>query len=94
MQCNVSGKVLASRLRRVADVLERFDVLPFPVNGEPLDEEVQPGAALMLMFIRDLFTGSTKEVYTRDEILVFLNLLQNDRELFSLDLVTLMEQED
>ena len=88
------GRVIADRMRKVADILEKYDNIPVIRDNEPMEEEMQPGAALMLMFLRDLFTIAGKETFTRDEILVLLNSVQNDRELFTLDLVTLMDEEE
>lgn len=86
----MTGKQAAETLRRVADVLERVGTLP-RLESDPLDPEQQIGAAVLVAFLRDLFTTAGKEQFTRDEILVLLNTLQNDPEIFSVDLVTLFE---
>ena len=86
----ITGKQAADMLRRVADVLERVGTLP-RLQSDPLDPEQQIGAAVLLTFLRDLFTTAGKEQFRREEILVLLNTLQNDPEIFSVDLVALFE---
>ena len=90
----MNNKELAESLRKVASVFERVPEYCSIRKGEPIDSELQVGAAAMLIYIRDCFTISNKDIYTRDEILVILNLIQNDQYFFSLDLVTLMDKEN
>ena len=42
----------------------------------------QYGALLILDFISDLFTATTREQFTRDEILVLLSNVRADQDLF------------
>ncbi|MDM7994659.1 MAG: hypothetical protein QUT30_03125 [Acidobacteriota bacterium] len=86
------GREAAQSLRRLADILERFKSVPL-IKRDVLDENCQLGAAAMLMFLRDLFTIANKDQFTREEILVLLNDLQNDRDIFIVDLVALMGDE-
>ncbi|MBN1567968.1 MAG: hypothetical protein JXA73_08980 [Acidobacteria bacterium] len=88
----MTGQEAAQALRRIANGIERFEHIPW-IKREVLDEDCQAGAAAMLMFLRDLMTVAGKELFTRDEILVLLNNLQNDKEIFSVDLITLMGME-
>jgi hypothetical protein len=89
----MKGSEAAESLRKLAAVLERFDRIPIP-KRDVFDEDCQVGAAAMLAFIRDLFTIAGKDVFTREDILVLLNEIQHDREIFTMDLVTLMETEE
>ena len=88
----MTGKEAAESLRKLANAIERFEHLPF-IKRDVLDEDCQAGAAAMVMYIRDLFTIAGKDTFTREEILVLLNTIQNDRELFTTDLVALMGEE-
>ena len=88
-----NGAVIADRLRKIASIIETHNML-VPVAPElMIPEENQLGAALLLIYVRDLFTVAKKEVFTRDEILVILNMIQNDRGLFSADMVGLIDSE-
>jgi hypothetical protein len=88
----MNGRDAALNLRKLANAIERFDRVP-GIRRDVLDEECQLGAAGMIVYLRDLFTIANKEQFTRDELLVLLNNIQNDRELFTVDLVTLMGEE-
>lgn len=88
----MKGQEAAASLRKLANVLEKYNSVPIP-KKDALDEELQLGAAAMLMFIRDLFTVSGKDAFTRDEILVLLNMLQNDRDIFTIDIIAVMESD-
>lgn len=61
--------------------MERMDV--------PKDQELY--ALLVLDYIRDLLTESPKEQFTRDEILVVLTLVRTDPEMFSPELVAMVD---
>lgn len=49
-------------------------------------------ALVVLDYLSDLFTGSPKEVFTREEVLVALNAVKHDPEMFSPDIVAMYEQ--
>ena len=87
----MKGWEAAHHLRRLADVVEQFEHIP-KLKQEAWPEEVQVGAAAMLIFLRDSFTISSKTSFTREDILVMLNLLQSDKDIFTVDLVTLMDE--
>ena len=89
----MTGREAAAALRKLASVIEPFAHVPF-IKRNHMDEECQMGAASMLMLIRDLFTITGKEMFTRGEILVLLNDLQNDRDVFTIDLVAIMGEEE
>ena len=48
----------------------------------PLSTEHQIGGLAALGYVEDLFSHAGKQVFTRDEILVLLNLVKNDPEIF------------
>ena len=54
--------------------------LPFPKSM--FDPENAVGAAALLCFIRDLFTATEYEQFSRDKILVLLETVSRDPELF------------
>lgn len=87
----MKGTELAASLRKLADAVEPYDEMP-KVKAE-LPEDLQLGAAAMVDYLRSLFTGAGKDIYTRDEILVLLNLIQNDPEIFSMDIIAAFEKE-
>lgn len=45
--------------------------------------EQRIGAACMLCYLRDLFTATPRETFTRESILVILEAVSRDPELFS-----------
>jgi len=58
----------------------------------PLTPGEQFQALNILEYVSDLFTGSPKETFTREEILVILNCVRNDPEMFDPDVVIAQEQ--
>ena len=87
----MTGKEAAQGLRKLAGVLETIERIPIP-QRDPLDEEQQIGAAAILIFLRDMLTMTEKEAFSRDELLVLLSDLLSDRELFTVNLATLLEE--
>jgi hypothetical protein len=71
----------------LADTYERisFALRKYPCNiGVPrpaVRGEALVGAALFWTYLRDLFTVTPKEQFTRDEILVILDAVQTDGDL-------------
>jgi len=51
----------------------------------------QAAALAVLRYASDLITASPKKVYTREEVLVILNLIQNDQDLFDPAVVAEMD---
>lgn len=88
----MTGPEAAAKLRKLADAIEKLDRCPV-IKRDTLDEEQQLGAAFMVMFLRDLFTIANKDNFTREDILVLLNTVQNDSEIFTADVVMIMEME-
>lgn len=48
----------------------------------------QPSAIAVLNYVIDLFTVANKETFTRTEILLALNLVKNDPEIFDAAIVS------
>lgn len=48
----------------------------------PFSVEQQAAGVALVGYIEDLFSHAGKQVFTRDEILVLLNLVKNDPEIF------------
>ncbi len=86
----MTGKEAAQALRRLAVAVEKYDHVPMP-KRDVLDEDCQIGAAAMITFLRDMFTIAGKDNFTREDLLVLLNEIQGDRDIFTVDLVALME---
>jgi len=84
--------------RQLADTMERCAAalrsLPdAPMNGNPmpmLDGNFAVGAALFWSYLRDLFTASEMEQFSREKILVILETLSRDPEIFPYGVVELV----
>ncbi len=77
----------ASAMRRVADGIEKIakDFKHDPDNGKPkpmLEGEAGAGAAVMLCYLRDLITASSHEQWDRGTLLVLLETMSRDAEVF------------
>jgi hypothetical protein len=73
----------AKAMRRVAEVMERLpsaSLKDFPQDA--LQGECAVGAAGLLCYLRDLFTLSDKTSYSQGEILVLLETISRDAEIF------------
>lgn len=57
---------------------------PFSLGNEPAiaDEDMIIGAAFLWMYLRDLLTTGPKEHYSRGELLVVLDIISRDTELW------------
>ena len=77
----------AVAMRRLADVIDGVvrDMGKDVDTGRPkpmLEGEAAVGGAALLCFIRDLVTASPNETYDRATLLVILETLSRDAELF------------
>jgi hypothetical protein len=78
----------AAALRRLADSFDKVAknnpgaANPFGHKTPTLDEEQATGAALLLCYIRDLLTNSPRENFPREDLLVLLETISRDGELF------------
>lgn len=87
----------ANSMRRLADGIEKVirqmgkdaeTGLPKPMFAD----DTAVGAAVMLCYIRDLFTLGHREVYDRPSLLVILEAISRDKELFPCGLAQVMWQ--
>ena len=90
----------AAALRKLADglekVLEKHDGKDREI-GSPtplLEGDASVGAAAFLCYLRDLFTGTPKEAWTRDELLVLFETMSRDPEIFPCGIGQLVWQLD
>ena len=95
----MTGIEIAASMRRCADVFENIGGTKQLNNANPamLEEEQALGAAVFLCYLRDLFTVSDKEKFSRDEILVILEICRRDTNVFPAgigQLVWNMENDD
>jgi hypothetical protein len=82
---------LASAYEKLSAVLKKVKDGPFNKFHPPaMDEEMQVGAAFLWSYLRSLLTGSPKEAWTRDELLVLLDVIQSDHEFFLPDNLALI----
>ena len=83
---------LAEDYTRIAEkltVLESGDSsLPFPRGL--MDAECAAGGAALLCYLRDLFTATPTETFNRADILVILETLSRDNEIFPCGIGTTM----
>jgi len=52
----------------------------------------QAAALAVLRYVSDLITTVPKKIYTREEVLVILNFIQNDQDLFDPAVVAEMDE--
>lgn len=77
--------------REAADVFKKMAEALRRAPDAPLNRQPRPlflgdhlvGAAMLWSYLRDLFTVGSKETYRRDELLVLLECLQRDADLFT-----------
>jgi hypothetical protein len=63
------------------------------MNRERLPQDDQFAGLIFLDYVSDLFTVAAKETFTRSEILIVLNNIKCDPDLFDPDVVVAYEQE-
>jgi len=62
------------------------------VTERDMTPNEQAVALATLRYVADLITVSPKKTYTREELLVLLNLIENDRDLFDPAVVARMDE--
>lgn len=67
---------------RLGNALLTTEDQNWPLHKPLLDSEQVIGAALFWSWLRDLFTATPHDIWTRDEILVLLETLSRDTEMF------------
>ena len=81
----------ASAMRRLADVFDK--VGKNAKTGVPkamMSEEMATGAAIMLVYLRDLVTAGNRDVYPREDLLVLLETCSRDAEMLPCGVGTLI----
>ena len=88
----------ASAMRRVADVMDKVIALHGDQENKrdkPMfDEDMAMGAALLLRYIRDLVTNANREEWDRPSLLVILQIISEDDEIFPCGVARLVWQEE
>lgn len=90
----MSTTEIARTLRRLANALEKVGPGPTGFVEAVLDGEAAVGAASFLCYLRDCLTASDKDVWRREELLVLLETMSRDGELFPCGIGSLMWQMD
>jgi hypothetical protein len=70
---------LASGLRKIARTVGDGEVFP---QKPIIHGDFAVGAAFLWSYLRDLFTAAGKDQFTRDELLVLLDTISRDGEIF------------
>ncbi len=74
---------MAAAMHRLADAIGKVSAGNiWKVPDGQLSEDIAIGAAGLLCYLRDLFTLSNKDLYSRAEILVILETMSRDGEIF------------
>lgn len=89
----MTTKDAAATMRRLADAIEKLPDGKLPIKGG-IDEDCAVGAGAMLCFIRDLITTSTRESYSQAELLVLLEVISRDPDVFPAGLGVIMWDAD
>jgi len=78
---------LSAAMRRIADAVDRLESAgDIASRRVMLSEDQAVGAAQMLCLIRDLITVSSNEVFPKGDLLVLLEVLSRDQDIFPLGL--------
>lgn len=89
----MQAKEIAESMRKIADVIEqRWDIMP-DIKKSCLSPGEQIGGAAVLNFLIECFKDSTKESFTKSEVLDILHLVSKDKEIFSIDYLGLIGAE-
>lgn len=77
----MTAREQANSLRRLADAVEEIDL---PFNGEKpmMDDANAVGAISILQYVRSLFTTAGKDLFAREDILVIIDNIGHDPEIF------------
>lgn len=79
----------AATMRRLAAAIEKLPGGHLPISGG-IDEDCAVGAGAMLCYIRDLITTSTRDSYSLPELLVLLETISRDPDIFPAGVGTMM----
>jgi hypothetical protein len=73
---------LADTHTRLGEALRRLPDEPIFIKQPKLTGEYAVGAALFWSYLRDLVTAAERDSFTREELLVLLEVVSRDAELF------------
>jgi len=73
---------LAERFGDLRNAILRLPNDTVPGQKPMLNGDHAVGAALLWTYLRDLFTTTPKDTFTRDEVLVLLETISRDGEMF------------
>lgn len=79
-----TAEILYSIAARLKDFAAKDPYATWPHQIKGLGPESAIGAAALICYVRDLITSSPKEDYSRGELLVVLETISNDDEIFPL----------
>jgi hypothetical protein len=90
----MTANEIASTMRNLASAVEKVEGLSELWHSDALQPEAAIGAAGFLCYLRDCLTVSGKDVWTREELLVLLETMSRDPEVFPGGIAILMWQEE
>ena len=74
---------LADQFESMASALRRMPTVTYSVERAPaLDGEAAIGAAVLWAYARDLLTMTNRETFNRSELLVMLDVISRDPDIF------------
>jgi hypothetical protein len=89
---------MASAMRRLADGIDKIVASHGDEDNKRdkpmLDEEPALGAALLLRYIRDLVTNANRDEWDRGSLLVLLENISRDNEIFPCGIAKLVWAEE
>lgn len=84
---------LAERLFQMAKLLSNMGNIPLPDKPDcNFSEDAQLGGLITLKYLQDLLTVANKDIFTREELLVLINVMCNDKEFFDVNLLDMLEE--
>lgn len=88
---------IAQSMRRIADMLDSHPELKKAYEYRPssmLNEEAAVGAALVIRYLRDLVTNAGRDQWDRPSVLVILQAVADDPEIFPLNIGRMIWDEE
>lgn len=92
----MTTKDLAGTMQRCADALRNMPEMIVPGEKPIFEGEYAVGAAIFWAYLRGLLTAAGKDDFTRDELLITLETISRDLDMFPgglLQLVGSLDQE-
>jgi hypothetical protein len=90
MPLHMNTHELADTMERCALALRKLPPMPTHNRKPMLEGDFAVGAALFWSYLRDCMTGTPKESFTRDELLVLLETMSRDGEMFPAGVIELI----